>query len=34
MTATDFNRRSFLDALLAVGFVSTAVAIVYPVCGS
>jgi Rieske Fe-S protein len=26
-----FNRRGFLDALLAVGFVSTAVAIVYPV---
>jgi Rieske Fe-S protein len=31
MTATDFNRRSFLDVLLAVGFVSTAIAIVYPV---
>jgi len=29
--ATDFDRRRFLDALLAVGFVSTAVAIVYPV---
>ena len=28
---TDFNRRSFLDALLAVGFVSTAAAIAYPV---
>jgi Rieske Fe-S protein len=26
-----FDRRSFLDALLAVGFVSTAVAIAYPV---
>src|ERR1700687_3484247 len=26
-----FDRRGFLDALLAVGFVSTAVAIVYPV---
>lgn len=26
-----FDRRRFLDALLAVGFVSTAVAIVYPV---
>jgi Rieske Fe-S protein len=31
MNAVDFDRRSFLDALLAVGFVSTAVAIVYPV---
>ncbi len=31
MTATDFNRRSFLDVLLSVGFVSTAIAIVYPV---
>src|SRR6202162_5015789 len=30
---TDFNRRGFLDALLAVGFVSTAVAIGYPVAG-
>ena len=29
--ATDFDRRKFLDALLAVGFVSTAAAIVYPV---
>ena len=29
--ATDFDRRRFLDALLAVGFVSTAVAIAYPV---
>ena len=27
----DFDRRAFLDALLAVGFVSTAAAIVYPV---
>ena len=27
----DFDRRGFLDALLTVGFVSTAVAIVYPV---
>jgi cytochrome b6-f complex iron-sulfur subunit len=27
----EFNRRVFLDALLAVGFVSTAVAIAYPV---
>ena len=27
----NFDRRRFLDALLAVGFVSTAVAIVYPV---
>jgi cytochrome b6-f complex iron-sulfur subunit len=27
----DFNRRSFLDALLATGFVSTAIAIAYPV---
>ena len=27
----EFNRRRFLDALLAVGFVSTAAAIVYPV---
>jgi Rieske Fe-S protein len=26
-----FDRRSFLDVLLAVGFVSTAVAIVYPI---
>jgi cytochrome b6-f complex iron-sulfur subunit len=31
MGPSDFNRRGFLDALLAVGFVSTAVAIVYPV---
>jgi cytochrome b6-f complex iron-sulfur subunit len=31
MTATEFNRRSFLDVLLSVGFVSTAIAIVYPV---
>ncbi len=30
-TAPEFNRRTFLDALLAVGFVSTAAAIVYPV---
>jgi len=29
--AAAFDRRSFLDALLAVGFVSTAVAIAYPV---
>jgi len=29
--ATDFDRRTFLDALLAVGFVSTAAAIAYPV---
>jgi Rieske Fe-S protein len=29
--ADEFNRRGFLDALLAVGFVSTAVAIAYPV---
>jgi cytochrome b6-f complex iron-sulfur subunit len=28
---TDFDRRTFLDALLAVGFVSTAAAIAYPV---
>jgi Rieske Fe-S protein len=28
---TDFDRRTFLDALLAFGFVSTAVAIAYPV---
>jgi len=27
----DFNRRTFLDAVLAVGFVSTAAAIAYPV---
>ena len=27
----DFDRRTFLDALLGVGFVSTAAAIVYPV---
>ena len=31
MDAAEFNRRGFLDALLAVGFVSTAVAIAYPV---
>jgi cytochrome b6-f complex iron-sulfur subunit len=31
MTPVDFDRRGFLDALLAVGFVSTAVAIAYPV---
>ncbi len=30
----DFDRRTFLDALLAVGFVSTAVAIAYPVSRS
>ena len=29
--ATDFDRRTFLDALLAVGFASTAAAIAYPV---
>ena len=29
--APDFNRRTFLDSLLAVGFVSTAAAIAYPV---
>src|SRR6185295_19426884 len=29
--ATEFRRRTFLDALLAVGFVSTAAAIAYPV---
>lgn len=28
---SDFDRRSFLDSLLAVGFVSTAVAMSYPV---
>ena len=28
---SDFDRRTFLDALLAVGFVSTAAAIAYPV---
>jgi cytochrome b6-f complex iron-sulfur subunit len=28
---TQFDRRTFLDALLTVGFVSTAVAIAYPV---
>ncbi len=28
---SEFDRRTFLDALLAVGFVSTAVAIAYPV---
>ena len=31
MVATHVGRRSFLDALLAFGFVATAVAIVYPV---
>ena len=31
LAAVEFNRRGFLDALLAVGFVSTAIAIVYPV---
>jgi Rieske Fe-S protein len=31
VTTTDFDRRTFLDALLAVGFVSTAIAIAYPV---
>jgi Rieske Fe-S protein len=30
-TPADFDRRTFLDALLAVGFVSTAAAIAYPV---
>src|SRR6185295_211364 len=31
VAAAPFDRRTFLDALLAVGFVSTAVAIAYPV---
>lgn len=31
LTPTDFDRRTFLDALLTVGFVSTAAAIAYPV---
>jgi Rieske Fe-S protein len=31
VAATEFDRRTFLDALLAVGFVSTAVAMAYPV---
>lgn len=31
LAPSDFDRRTFLDALLAVGFVSTAVAIAYPV---
>src|SRR5580704_8529254 len=31
MAHAEFDRRGFLDALLAVGFVSTAVAIAYPV---
>ena len=31
LAPSDFDRRMFLDALLAVGFVSTAVAIAYPV---
>jgi Rieske Fe-S protein len=31
MSDTVFDRRTFLDALLATGFVSTAVAIAYPV---
>jgi Rieske Fe-S protein len=31
VAATDFDRRGFLDALIAVGFVSTAAAIAYPV---
>jgi Rieske Fe-S protein len=30
-SAPEFDRRGFLDALLAVGFVSTAVAMAYPV---
>jgi cytochrome b6-f complex iron-sulfur subunit len=30
-TRPDFDRRTFLDTLLATGFVSTAVAIAYPV---
>ena len=30
-TSADFDRRRFLDALLTVGFVSTAAAIAYPV---
>jgi cytochrome b6-f complex iron-sulfur subunit len=29
--ATEFERRTFLDTLLATGFVSTAVAVAYPV---
>jgi Rieske Fe-S protein len=29
--AAEFNRRTFLDSLLAIGFVSTAAAIAYPV---
>jgi Rieske Fe-S protein len=31
VAATEFDRRRFLDALLTVGFVSTAAAIAYPV---
>ena len=31
MAPSEFDRRTFLDALLAVGFVSTAAAIAYPV---
>lgn len=31
LAPAEFDRRGFLDALLAVGFVSTAVAIAYPV---
>jgi len=31
MAPSEFKRRDFLDALLAVGFVSTAAAIAYPV---
>src|SRR6266567_64377 len=31
LAPTNFDRRTFLDALLAVGFVSTAAAIAYPV---
>jgi cytochrome b6-f complex iron-sulfur subunit len=31
LAPSDFDRRTFLDALLAVGFVSTAAAIAYPV---
>src|SRR5215208_1396965 len=31
VAATDFDRRRFLDALLTVGFVSTAAAMAYPI---
>ncbi len=30
-TSPEFDRRTFLDSLLAIGFVSTAVAVAYPV---